>query len=159
GGEQTTERDVRLVVDGLVVDVHDPGGDPAGQLQAAHHVAGQDAQGQAVLAVGGELGRVLGGGERHHRGHRAEHLVGVGRHGRGHVGQHGRPVEQPLVGAARGQPATGVHGGGDQVVHLVPLPLVDDRAQRDRLLGRVTDRQVAGLVGQPAHVLVVDGLL
>src|SRR6202000_2946169 len=97
GGQQATERDVGLVVDGLVVDVHDPGGDLAGQLQAAHDVAGQDAEREAVLAVGGELGGVLGGGERHHRSHRAEDLAGVGGHLRRDVGQHCGPVEQPVV--------------------------------------------------------------
>jgi len=34
-------------------------------------------------------------------------------------------------------------------VHLVPLPLVDERADRDLAAGRVTDRQVRGLARQP----------
>ncbi len=33
------EGGVGLVVHGLVVDVHDAGGDPVGELEAAHHVA------------------------------------------------------------------------------------------------------------------------
>ena len=45
------ERDGRLVVDGLVVDVHQAARDPLGDLQAAHHVAGEDAQGQPVRRV------------------------------------------------------------------------------------------------------------
>ena len=77
-----------------------------------------------------------------HRGDRAEDLVRVGGHVRRDVGQHGGPVEQALVGAARRELRPGARGRGDQGVHLVPLPLVDDRAERDLAAGRVADRQV-----------------
>src|SRR5689334_19671770 len=43
GGADPAERDVRLVVHGLLVDVHDPGGYPPGQVEAPHYVPGQDA--------------------------------------------------------------------------------------------------------------------
>ena len=43
GGAEPAERDVRLVVDRLLVDVDDAGGDLPGQVEAAHHVPGQDA--------------------------------------------------------------------------------------------------------------------
>ncbi len=120
--------------------MHDAGGDAAGQVQALHDVAGEDAEGKTVFAVGGELGRLVRGGERHDRGHRAEDLTSVSRHLRRDVGQHGRPVEQPLEGTAGGQPGPGVHAGGDQAVYLVALSLVDDGAERDPLGGRVADR-------------------
>src|SRR4051794_32182861 len=54
GLPDTPERDQRLVVDGLVVDVHEPGGDALGQREALHHVPGEDAQRQAVLGAVGQ---------------------------------------------------------------------------------------------------------
>ena len=40
-----------------------PGRDPLGDLQAAHHVRGEDAERQAVLGVRGELDGLVVGGE------------------------------------------------------------------------------------------------
>ena len=97
------ERRDRLVVDRLVVDVHQPGRDPLGQLQPGVDVAGQDAQRQPVVGAGGQLRDLVERGERRHRGDRAEDLLLVrGRVDRD-VAEHRRPVEQPLVGA------TGAH--------------------------------------------------
>ena len=72
------------------------------------------------------------------------------------LGEHGRPVEEPVVLAARGQPRALVDARGDQAVDLVPRPLVDDRTERDLLGGRVADRQVAGLRGELVDEVVVD---
>jgi hypothetical protein len=41
-------------------------------------------------------------------------------------------------------------------VHLVALPLVDDRAERHRARRGVADREVRRLLGQRRHVVVVD---
>src|ERR1700722_10093762 len=159
GGPGAAERDVRLVVDGLLVDMHDTGRYLPGQLEAAHDVPGQNAEGQAVLALGRQLGRVFRRGEPQHRGHRAEYLVGVRRRVRGDLGQHGRRVEQALVAAARGEPGARRDALGHQPVNLVALPPVDDRAERDLLRYRVPDRKMGGLVREPRDVLVVDRLV
>ena len=47
----------------------------------------------------------------------------------------------------------------DEVVDLVALAGVDDRAERDLLGGRIADRQAVGLLGQPRDVLVGDRLV
>ena len=73
------EGNQRLVVDRLVVDVHQPGRNPLGQRQALHHIAGQNAEGQAVFGAAGQPDRLVEAGERHDRGDRAEDLLGIGR--------------------------------------------------------------------------------
>ena len=99
---------VGLVVDGLVVDVDDAGRDAPGQVESAHHVAGEDAERQAVFAVGGELRGLVDAESNRTTGATGPNtsfayagIVG------GDVGQHRRPVEQPLVRAAGGEPRTG----------------------------------------------------
>src|SRR5690606_27480925 len=133
--------------------------DLVGQLQAAHRVPGEDAQRQAVVGVGGQPYRLLGGGEPDDRRDRTEHLLRVRGHVATYLVEHGRPVEQPVVPATGGQPGAGGHGRGDQPVDLVPLLLVDDGPQRHLLGGRVADRQVVGVLGQRGHVVVGDALV
>jgi len=53
-----------------------------------------------------------------------------------------------LVGPAGRQARAGADGLRDQGVNLVPLPLVDDRAEGDLTGGRVADREVRRLLGQ-----------
>src|ERR1017187_7988016 len=55
-GQQAAEGSVGLVVDRLVVNVHDAGRDLPGQVEAAHDIAREDPEREAVVAVGGELG-------------------------------------------------------------------------------------------------------
>jgi hypothetical protein len=52
--------------------VHDAGRDLPRQVEAAHHVPGEDAERQPLFGLGGEGGRLLGGPEPDHRGDRAE---------------------------------------------------------------------------------------
>ena len=52
-----------------------------------------------------------------------------------------------------------VGAGRDQGVHLVPLPLVDDRAERDLAGRRVAHREVRRLIRHGRHVVVVHGLV
>jgi hypothetical protein len=54
GGRDAAERHEGLVVDRLVVDVHQAGRDALGELQPLQYVPGEDAQRQPVLAVAGE---------------------------------------------------------------------------------------------------------
>src|SRR6202035_2059593 len=56
----------------------------------------------------------------------------------------------------RSQPRALLRGGGDQAVHLVALPLVDDRAERYRARRGVAARKVRRLLGQRRHVVVID---
>ena len=83
--------------------------------------------------VGRERDRLVHGGEPDDRGDRAEDLLGErAARRRRDVGQHGRPVEQPVVRAAGGElappaPTLAVH----QPVDLVALAGVDERAERD----------------------------
>src|SRR4029077_8758689 len=50
-GSNTAEWGDRLVVDRLVVDVHDAARQPLGQLHPPHHVAGEDSERQSVLTA------------------------------------------------------------------------------------------------------------
>src|SRR5690348_16614761 len=54
GVAKTAERNGRLVVDCLVVDVDKPGRDAVGERQALGDVAGQDAQGEPVIGSRGQ---------------------------------------------------------------------------------------------------------
>src|ERR1035437_11173441 len=75
------------------------------------------------------------------------------------IRQHRRPVEQALVGAARGQPCTGLDAPGDERVDAITLAGIDDRAERGIRRRAVTDREAVGCGRQSFDVLVIDVLV
>src|SRR5690606_22662971 len=109
-GAHATEGRVRLVVHGLVVDVHDARGDPLRQLVARHRVGRDDAERQAVVGVGRDLDGLVVGRERHDRDDGAEHLLREHLRVARRVRDDGRPVEQALVRAARAHLGAGRGG-------------------------------------------------
>ena len=149
-----------VVVHRLVVDVHDAGGDLPASSSPRMTSRVRMPERQAVLGVGGQLGRVVRGAEPHDGRHRAEDLA---RRTRAWPARRrpapwaGRTAPRSVPPAASRAPAS--TRAGHQRVHLVPLPLVDDRPERHLTRGRVADRQVAGLLGEPADVVVVDPLV
>src|SRR5699024_11573046 len=95
-----------LVLDGLVVDVHDAAGDTVGDLHATHRIGGDDPQRQPVLGGVGQLHQLLDGGETHHRGDGAEDLLCVCGCVCIDTVQDSGPVEQVLVGTTGTQADT-----------------------------------------------------
>src|SRR5262245_8565933 len=95
-----TERDVRLVGHGLIVDVEQPRAQPVAKRERAADRPREHAGGQAVLIAVGELDRLVLGGEAGDRRDRAEHLLVEGAHAGLHAGEHGRTVERTVEGAA-----------------------------------------------------------
>ena len=150
---------VRLVVDGLVVDVHQAGRDPCRDVEAARHIRGEDAQRQPVGGVVREPDRVLDGVEPDDWRHRTEDLFGVCRAGHRHVGQHRRAVEQLVVRPAGGETGAGVNASHDHCVNLVALACVDDRTQGHLSGGRVSHGQMVGASRQRLDVRVSHSAL
>ena len=136
--------------------MHDPRRDPLGERQPAHRVAGEHAQGQPVGGVGGERDGLVLGAEPHDRRHRPEDLLPVGGRVDADPVQDRRPVEQPVEGAAGGEPGAAGDARLHQAVHLVPLTGVDERAERHLPGVRVPDRQRVGVRGEPLDILVGD---
>ena len=152
------ERDQRLVVDGLVVDVHQPGRDPLGQLQTLHHVAGQDAQRQPVLGAvrpaataSSRLGERRPPGRPGRRSPRRRRARSAARRSARSAGRTAPRRCRPRAACA---PAS--TDCGDDAVDVVALPGVDDRAHRDVVAGRVADRQPVGVLGQRRGVVAGD---
>jgi hypothetical protein len=75
------------------------------------------------------------------------------------TGEDRRAVEEPVVRAAGAQRGACRDAAGDQAVDLIPLALVDNRAQIDVAGGRVADGEAVGRGGQLVHVLAVDRLV
>src|SRR5436305_641750 len=74
-----------------------------GKIEAAGRVTGDDAQREAVLPRRRQGCCLLGGGEGPYGRDRAEDLFGVGGALVVDAREDGRPVEEAVVGAARGQ--------------------------------------------------------
>src|SRR5436190_21281948 len=72
GRAHATERDGRLVVHGLVVNVDHPRAEPLRERETARDRVRVDGAGAPVLAVTGERGRLVAGVDRTDRCDRAE---------------------------------------------------------------------------------------
>jgi hypothetical protein len=139
---------VRVVLDGLVVDVRGTGGDAQGHLKPGADVGRHDAQVEPVFTVCRQIDGFAGRGERDDRGDGAEDLAVVcGRAGTG-AGEDRGAVEEPVVRAADAQRGACRDAAGDQGVDLVPLAFVDDRAEIDVVGGGVADGEAVGRGGQ-----------
>ena len=127
------ERDDRLVVDGLVVDVDHAAPDPLREREPARDRARVDGAREPVLAVVRAARAPPRRSRRSTTGATGPKISSVQAGGsRGHVGEDGRPVEQPLVRAALDEPRAAVDRAADDVVHAGELLLVDDRARGRR---------------------------
>src|SRR5262245_7190744 len=149
------ERRRGVVVDGLVVDMDDPGRDLLSDLPAAHDIPRDDAQTQPVRRGPRHLDGVVDRAVRPYRCDRAEDLLGVRRTVLVDVGQHRGPVVQPVIRAAGGEPGATLDALGDEHVDSVALPFVDDRPEGNLAGVRIADLQLVGLRGE--QVDVVDG--
>ena len=145
-----------------LVDPHHAELQALADLQHPGQVPGEGVGGEAVLGVVGPRDRLLVGGERADRRDRAEDLLAHQPRGRRDVGQHGRLEE---VARALHRLPAGQHGGaqldgvGDQLGHLVPRLGVDQRADRDVVVGAAPDRQLPHPLGQPLGELTGDRLV
>lgn len=122
------------------------------ELEGLEPVGGEDPDGEAVGGVD-DLDGLVDRLVVDHRRNGTEDLLREGRAVQGDGGQHGRPVERTVVGAAGEQRRAGGDGGLNDAALLLQLGLVDDRAQRIRRGGRVTDEEVCGLLGRLCDLL------
>ncbi len=93
--------------------------------------------------------------ESSYRRDRAEDFFGERSSLRRDVGEHGGLVEQVVVVTAGAESGSRAHARRDDLVDLVPLAGVDQRAERDLVLGRVTDHEVLRLRCEPLDERVV----
>jgi hypothetical protein len=139
--------------------VHDACRDPLRDRQTLHDVAGHDPERKPVRGVRRQARRLLRRGERDHRRNRTEDLLRERGHPGGDAGQDRRGVTESLEGPAGEKSGSLVHGLGHDAVHLVPLAGVDQRAERDRVGGRVPDGERGRPGREPGDELVVHVLV
>jgi len=100
-----------------------------GERQTAQGILGEDGR-DRPYSLWLTISTASSSDENSSPGDRTEDLLLERRMIRSAFRQHRRPVEQALVGAACGQPRTGLDAPGDKRVDAITLARIDDRAER-----------------------------